>query len=58
MEVSFDWRRERVGRTSTVMEAGVEKERVRGMDLAKVGEVVGEAPALTQLRLGRRSVRH
>jgi hypothetical protein len=29
MEVSFNWRRERVERTSTVVESGVEKERAQ-----------------------------
>jgi hypothetical protein len=29
MEVSFNWRRERVGRTSMVVESGVEKERAQ-----------------------------
>jgi hypothetical protein len=38
MEVGFNWRRERVGRTSTVVEVGVEKEWVHGVDLAAVGE--------------------
>jgi hypothetical protein len=34
------WRRERVGRTSTPMEAGAEKERVHGVDSAAVEEAV------------------
>jgi hypothetical protein len=36
-----------VGRATTVMEAGTEKERVCGVDLVPVGETIGEAPAWT-----------
>jgi hypothetical protein len=48
MEVGFNWWRERVGRTSLVVEAGVEKEWAHSMDLAvgeasTVGEAVGVA---------------
>jgi hypothetical protein len=43
MEIGFDWRRERVGRTLTTVEAGAEKERVHGVDLTAVGEAVGDA---------------
>jgi hypothetical protein len=48
MEAGFDWRRERVGRTSTVVEASTEKERARGVELAAVRKAVGEAPARTR----------
>jgi hypothetical protein len=58
MEVSFDWMRERVGRTLTAVEVGVEKDRACGMDLAVVGEAGGEAPAWTQRLSCRRSARH
>jgi hypothetical protein len=46
------WRRKRVGRTSTVVEAGVEKEWERGVDLTVVDEVVGVASRRTQRRSG------
>jgi hypothetical protein len=46
-------RRERVGRTSTVVEVGM-KERAHSVDLAVVGEEVSESPVWTQWR----SVRH
>jgi hypothetical protein len=38
------WRRERLGRTSTVVEVGAEKEPARDVDLAAIGEAVNEAP--------------
>jgi hypothetical protein len=56
MEIGFDWRRERVGRTLTTVEAGAEKERTRIVDLAAVGEAVGEALVWTQRWSGRWSV--
>jgi hypothetical protein len=37
-----------VGRTLTTVEAGAEKERAHGMDLAAVEDAVGEAPAWTR----------
>jgi hypothetical protein len=46
-----------VGRTSTAVEMGAEKERARGVDPAAVREAVGEAPAWTRRWSGRRSVR-
>jgi hypothetical protein len=33
------WRRERVGRTSTALKAGMEKKQVCGVDPVAVGEV-------------------
>jgi hypothetical protein len=53
MKVSFNWRRERVGRTSTAVEAdardgpggGLGSGR-RGMDPMVVGEAVNEAPVV------------
>jgi hypothetical protein len=50
------WRRERVGRTSTVVEVGVDKERARGVDPAAVREAVGEAPAWNQRRWRRHGI--
>jgi hypothetical protein len=37
------WRRERVGITSTTVEAGAKKERVHGMDPAAIREAVDAA---------------
>jgi hypothetical protein len=48
MEAGFNWRRERVGRTSMAVEASMEKERTCGVDLAAVGEAVDEAPVWTR----------
>jgi hypothetical protein len=53
MEVGFNRRRERVGRTSTAMEVGVEKERACGVDLAAVGEAAGAASRRMRRRSGR-----
>jgi hypothetical protein len=36
------WWRERVGRTSMVVEVGTEKERAYNVDPVEVGEAVGE----------------
>jgi hypothetical protein len=47
------WRRERVKRTSTVVEAGAEKEQMRDVDPAAVGEAVGVASRWTRRRSGR-----
>jgi hypothetical protein len=44
---STAWRRERVGRASMAVEAGVEKEQVRDMDMAAVGNAVDEVPTWT-----------
>jgi hypothetical protein len=41
------WRTERVKWISTMVEAGMEKERARSMDLVAVGEAVTEALAWT-----------
>jgi hypothetical protein len=49
MEVGFDWRRDRVGKTSKAVEASTKKE---------VGEAVGEAPVWAKRWSGRRSTRH
>jgi hypothetical protein len=42
------WRRERVGRISTVVEAGAEKERVHDVDPAMVEKTVSEALTWTR----------
>jgi hypothetical protein len=48
MEVGLDWRRERVGRTLTTVEACAEKEQAHDVDLAAVEDAVGEAPTWTR----------
>jgi hypothetical protein len=50
------WRRERVGRTLTAVEAGAKKERACGVDPTVVREAVGEVPVWTRRWSVRRDI--